>query len=165
MNDLRLEVSIDDQMLRLYRGTEVEREYVVSTAAKGVGFTEGSHRTPTGRFVVVQKIGEGQPAGTIFKSREPVGLWNPGEACDRDLVLTRIIRISGLQPENANTFDRFIYFHGTNQEDQLGTPASRGCIRLCAGGLPAGGCRAGCRGRSYARRAQALRAALGLCAH
>jgi phosphoserine phosphatase len=130
MNDLRLEVSIDDQRLRLFRGADLEREYAVSTAAKGVGFTEGSHRTPTGRFVIVQKIGGGQPAGTIFKSREPVGRWQPGSDCGRDLVLTRIVRISGLQPENANSFDRFIYFHGTNQEDLLGTPASCGCIRL-----------------------------------
>ncbi|MCW1886476.1 HAD-IB family phosphatase [Luteolibacter flavescens] len=130
MNDLRLEVSIDDQRLRLYRGAELEREYPVSTAAKGVGFTEGSYRTPTGRFVITQKIGDGEPSGTIFKSRKPIGLWQPGEAADKDLVLTRIIRISGLQPESANTFDRFIYFHGTNQEEKLGTPASCGCIRL-----------------------------------
>lgn len=130
MNDLRLEVSIDDQRLRLFRGTELEREYVVSTAAKGAGFLTGSHRTPTGRFVVVEKIGGDQPIGTIFKSRQPVGLWQPGEACDQDLVLTRVIRISGLAPESANTFDRFIYFHGTNQEEKLGTPASCGCIRL-----------------------------------
>ncbi|MEK7949867.1 HAD-IB family phosphatase [Luteolibacter soli] len=130
MNDLRLEVSIDDQQLRLYRGTELEREYPVSTSAKGVGFTEGSYRTPTGRFVIAQKVGEGEPVGTIFKARKVVGHWQPGEAPGQDLVLTRILRLSGLQPESANTFDRFIYFHGTNQEEKLGTPASCGCIRL-----------------------------------
>lgn len=130
MNDLRLEVSVDDQLLRLFRGEEPVRTFVISTARKGVGSTPGSHRTPTGRFVIVQKIGDGMPEGTIFKSREPVGHWQPGETCDKDLVLTRIIRISGLEPGNANTFDRFIYFHGTNREDLLGTPASCGCIRL-----------------------------------
>lgn len=130
MNDLRLEVSVDDQLLRLFRGDELVRTFVISTARKGIGFTNGSHRTPTGRFVIVQKIGDGMPEGTIFKSREPVGLWLPGEACDKDLVLTRILRISGLEPDNANSFDRFIYFHGTNREDLLGTPASCGCIRL-----------------------------------
>jgi len=130
MNDLRLEVSIDEQLLRVFRGPEIERTYTVSTAAKGVGFTPGSHRTPTGRFVIVQKTGDGEPPGTIFVSREPVGLWQPGEALEKDHVLTRLIRISGLQPENANSFDRFIYFHGTHREDRLGTPASCGCIRL-----------------------------------
>lgn len=130
MNDLRLEVSIDDQRLYVYRGLDLERTFVISTAAKGAGFTTGSHRTPTGRFVVVQKIGDGMPSGTIFVGREPVGRWQAGETCDRDHVLTRLIRISGLDPENANTFDRYIYFHGTPREDLLGTPASCGCIRL-----------------------------------
>lgn len=130
MNDLRLEVSVDDQRLRLYRGTELEREFVISSATKGVGSAPGSHRTPVGRFVIAQKIGGGMPAGTIFVSREPVGRWQPGDIGDKDLVLTRVIRISGLQPENANTFDRYIYFHGTDQEEKLGTPASCGCIRL-----------------------------------
>jgi phosphoserine phosphatase SerB len=130
MNDLRLEVSVDEQLLRLFRGDDLVRTFVISTAKKGVGSTPGSHRTPTGRFVIVQKIGDGMPEGTIFKSREPVGQWLPGEACDKDLVLTRVIRISGLEPDNANSFDRFIYFHGTNREDLLGSPASCGCIRL-----------------------------------
>jgi phosphoserine phosphatase len=130
MNDLRLEVSIDDQCLRLFRGPEIEREYVVSTAAKGAGFEAGSGRTPTGRFVIAQKIGAGEPAGTIFKSRLPVGRWQPGDSTDADLVLTRILRLCGLQPESANTWDRFIYIHGTNREDLLGTPASCGCIRM-----------------------------------
>jgi phosphoserine phosphatase len=130
MNDLRLEVSVDDQLLRVFRGGELVRTFAISTAAKGIGTTPGSHRTPTGRFVIVQKIGGGMPEGTRFVSREAVGRWQPGDATDKDLVLTRIIRISGLEPENANTFDRFIYFHGTNREDLLGTPASCGCIRL-----------------------------------
>lgn len=130
MNDLRLEVSIDDQRLYVRRGPDLERTFVISTAAKGAGFTTGSHRTPTGRFVVVQKIGDGMPSGTIFTGREPVGTWHEGEACEKDHVLTRIIRISGLDPANANTFDRYIYFHGTPREDLLGSPASCGCIRL-----------------------------------
>jgi len=35
-----------------------------------------------------------------------------------------------LDESNANTRERYIYFHGTNQEDRIGTPASHGCIRL-----------------------------------
>jgi len=130
MNDLRLEVSVDDQQLRIIRGTSVEKVYPVSTSAKGVGFTPGSYRTPTGRFEIADKIGEGAPAGTIFSSRLPVGLWQPGDETDSDLVLTRILRVQGREPENANSYDRYIYLHGTNQESRLGTPASHGCIRL-----------------------------------
>ncbi|WP_265595028.1 HAD-IB family phosphatase [Haloferula sp. BvORR071] len=130
MNELRLEVSVDDQVLRVFRGTELQRCYPVSTAAKGVGFTPGSHRTPTGRFVICQKVGGDQPSGTIFVAREPVGLWQAGDASEKDHVLTRIIRLSGLEPENANSFDRYIYIHGTNHEAKLGSPASCGCVRL-----------------------------------
>jgi phosphoserine phosphatase len=130
MNDLRLEISVDDQTLKVFRGDTLERTYPVSTAAKGVGFTPGSWRTPTGRFVIAQKIGDGRPPGTVFVAREPAGLWQPGDPAGKDHVLTRIIRLSGLDPENANSFDRFIYIHGTNHEDKLGTPASCGCVRL-----------------------------------
>ncbi|WP_367874347.1 HAD-IB family phosphatase [Luteolibacter sp. Populi] len=130
MNELRLEVSVDDQVLRVFRDTELVRSYPVSTAAKGVGFTPGSHRTPTGRFVIAQKAGAGEPPGTIFVSRKVVGHWQPGDASEKDHVLTRIIRLSGLQPENANSFDRYIYLHGTNHEAKLGSPASCGCVRL-----------------------------------
>jgi phosphoserine phosphatase len=130
MNELRLEVSVDDQTLSVFRGTEFLKAYPVSTAAKGVGFTPGSFRTPTGRFVIAQKVGDGSAPGTIFVAREPVGLWQSGDLTGKDHVLTRIIRLSGLTPENANSFDRFIYIHGTNHEDKLGTPASCGCIRL-----------------------------------
>ena len=31
---------------------------------------------------------------------------------------------------NANTRERYIYIHGTNQEELLGTPASHGCVRM-----------------------------------
>lgn len=130
MNDLQLEVSVDDQQLRVIRGSSVEQTFPVSTSAKGIGFTPGSYRTPTGHFEIADKIGAGMPRGTIFSSREPVGQWQPGDDSASDLILTRILRIRGLEPDNANSYGRYIYFHGTNQEEQLGTPASHGCIRL-----------------------------------
>jgi hypothetical protein len=127
---LHLVVSVDDQTLRLFRGDECIREYPVSTSSRGTGFEENSFRTPTGRFCICERIGDGQPLGTIFRSRVPAGLWTPGEAMDDDLVLTRILRLDGLDPENANTLSRYIYIHGTNREDLIGVPASHGCIRL-----------------------------------
>jgi lipoprotein-anchoring transpeptidase ErfK/SrfK len=127
---IRLVVSIPDQSLGVFRGSRRIRRFPVSTAAKGTGFENGSYRTPTGRFRICEKIGDGQPAGTIFRARVPAGLWRPGESMDEDLILTRILRLVGLDPENANTFERCIYVHGTNREDLIGQPASHGCIRL-----------------------------------
>ena len=95
-----------------------------------MGFTMGSYRTPTGRFRIAEKIGAGEAIGTIFKQRIPTSLWQPGDCVDGDLILTRILRLEGLDEENANTYDRFIYIHGTNHEDKLGKPSSHGCIRL-----------------------------------
>ena len=47
-----------------------------------------------------------------------------------DLVLSRILWLDGLEAHNANTRDRFIYIHGTNHEDEIGQPASHGCVRM-----------------------------------
>lgn len=126
----RLEVSIDDQTLKVIEGDQCIRQFDISTATKGMGFAMNSYRTPTGRFRVAEKIGEGEASGTIFKQRVAAGLWGPGAAVEGDLVLSRILRLEGLDAENANTLERFIYIHGTNHEDKLGQPASQGCIRL-----------------------------------
>lgn len=127
---IRLVVSIDEQKLLVVDGTDCAREFVVSTSANGAGFDPGSLCTPTGRFRIHAKIGSGQPAGTIFKARMPVGIWQPGVAMDEDLILSRILQLDGLDAGNANTLQRYIYIHGTNREDLIGTPSSHGCIRL-----------------------------------
>jgi phosphoserine phosphatase len=127
---LRLEISVDDQRLDVFSGTELVRSFPISTAAKGVGFREGSYRTPVGNFRISEKIGGDQPVNTIFKNRIAEGLWKSGEHEHSDLVLTRIIRMEGLDEDNLNTMDRFVYIHGTNREDQIGQPASWGCVRL-----------------------------------
>ena len=126
----RLEVSMDDQTLKVIEGEQCIRQFDISTAAKGMGFTMDSYRTPTGRFRVAEKIGAGATSGTIFHARVAVGIWQPGDRTGGDLVLSRILRLDGLEPANANTFDRYIYIHATNQEDLLGRPASHGCVRL-----------------------------------
>jgi lipoprotein-anchoring transpeptidase ErfK/SrfK len=46
------------------------------------------------------------------------------------MILSRILWLEGTEPSNLNTKERYIYFHGTNQEDEIGRPASHGCIRL-----------------------------------
>ena len=113
----------------MIEGEVVTATWPVSTSRFGLGFEEGSFRTPTGRFRIAEKIGEGAPAGMIFRSRIATGKVAE-QGGDEDLVLTRILWIEGLDPQNANTRQRYIYIHGTNQENLIGTPASHGCIRL-----------------------------------
>ena len=44
--------------------------------------------------------------------------------------MARILRLDGQDEENGNSYQRFIYVHGTNHEDLIGTPASQGCVRM-----------------------------------
>lgn len=106
-----------------------------STAANGLGGSAGSNRTPIGWHRVCERIGAGAESGTVFVSREPTGeVWR-GEVRADDLILTRILRLEGLEPginrgPGCDSFDRYVYVHGTNQESALGTAASHGCVRL-----------------------------------
>lgn len=127
---LRLEVSIDDQILSVIDGDERIRQFTISTATKGMGFVKDTYRTPTGRFRIAGKIGGEEASGTIFKKRVPVGSWCQDDVVEGDLVLTRILLLEGLDAENANSLERHIYIHGTNHEDKLGLPESQGCVRL-----------------------------------
>lgn len=126
----RLEISAGMQQVRLYDGHRIVRDWACSTSKYGLGFTEGSNKTPLGSFEVKEKYGDGAEIGTIFKSRLPVGKWTPGMETQSDLVLTRILWLGGLEPRNANTYQRYIYIHGTNDEASIGRIASHGCIRM-----------------------------------
>lgn len=128
--DPRIEVSIGTQRLRLFDGARLVREWPCSTSKFGIGFTEGSNKTPLGHFMVKEKHGTDARSGTIFNARQPVGLWEPGMDTTSDFVLTRIFWLHGLEPRNANTYLRYIYIHGTNDEQSIGRPASHGCVRL-----------------------------------
>ncbi len=124
-----IHVSIAGQRMRLVRGGKVVRNFTISTSRFGLGFKEGSMKTPLGRFRIAKKIGAGLPIGTVFKSRKPVSRSekHPPEA---DLIVSRILWLDGLGRRNANSYARFIYVHGTNHEDQIGQPASHGCVRM-----------------------------------
>lgn len=122
-------MDVATQTLRVMDGRKVAASFPVSTSKFGLGCEEGSYRTPTGRFVVHQKIGRGAPAWTLFRSRQNTGtIAAPGG--DEDHVLTRILTLDGLGRANANSLRRYIYIHGTNREDLIGRPASHGCVRM-----------------------------------
>jgi L,D-transpeptidase YbiS len=125
----QIHISVKRQRLTLKSGRKTLAAYPVSTSRFGLGTEEGSMKTPTGRFRISEKIGHGMPPGTVFKSRRPVKV-TKALLRDDDLVMTRILWLDGLDPGNANTHERFIYIHGTNHEENLGEPASHGCIRM-----------------------------------
>lgn len=130
MQTLRnIHISIRDQRLTLKESDTPIRTYPVSTSRFGIGTVEGSLKTPTGRFLVAEKIGAGMPSDTVFRSRLRLGPNDPLPATE-DFVMSRILWLDGVDEHNANTRDRFIYIHGTKHEDKIGTPASHGCVRM-----------------------------------
>ena len=133
----KIRISIPAQRLDLLEiGNETEERllasFPVSTSAFGLGSEPGSNKTPLGRFAIGEKIGQDALLGTVFVGRVPTGeiaaLESPGDPEDR--ITTRILWLEGLEPENANTRDRYIYIHGTNHEEQIGKPCSHGCVRM-----------------------------------
>ena len=124
-----IHISVAKQRLSLKRGRSTQSSYPISTSKYGIGSEEGSMKTPVGRFRIAEKIGAGNPTTTAYKSRQPVRA-SAKTLQAEDLVMSRIIWLDGLEPENANTFDRYIYIHGTNHEEQIGERASHGCIRM-----------------------------------
>jgi lipoprotein-anchoring transpeptidase ErfK/SrfK len=122
-------IEINHQTLKLLNGEHLTASYSISSSRFGLGSDEGSFRTPTGGFRICEKIGDNVPVWMAFKGRVPTGVIVPPGG-DDDHVLTRILWLEGVDNENRNTKERYIYIHGTNQEDLIGTPASHGCIRM-----------------------------------
>jgi hypothetical protein len=116
-----IHVSVARQRLTLKRGREVERTYSISTSRFGLGSEEGSFKTPTGRFRIADKIGADEPLSTAFRARLPFAP-TADDLHGDDLVMTRILWLDGLEAGNANTHSRYIYIHGTNHEELIGTP-------------------------------------------
>lgn len=126
----KIVVSVKDQKMMLLKNGTPSKIYTISTSKFGIGDTPRSHRTPLGKMTVVKKIGDGQPAGAVFKGRVPTGEIVRDNAPSRDGIVSRILQLSGNEPGNRNVYRRAIYIHGTPESKKLGTPASYGCIRM-----------------------------------
>ncbi len=123
-------VSVKEQKLMLVQNGKKAATYRVSTSKFGVGDRWGSMETPLGAMAVAQKIGDHAVTGAVFHNRRYTGEVLPPNAPGRDPIVTRIIWLRGLEPQNANAFARCIYIHGTPEERLIGKPASYGCIRM-----------------------------------
>jgi hypothetical protein len=128
-------IFVDSALQQLYviRNSVSIHSFIVSTSRFGIGNQEGSFKTPMGIHRICEKIGGGAPSGRIFKDRCDTGInWGP-ENNGENLILSRILRLEGLEEginkgSGIDSFERYIYIHGTNLETQIGTPISHGCI-------------------------------------
>ncbi len=127
---MTLHVSSKIQRVELRDTADAIWSAPVSTSKFGLGEEPGSFKTPRGWHRIAEKIGDGAPLDAIFESRVFAGkIWDR-QPSEHDLITTRILWLAGDEEFNQSTHGRYIYFHGTNHEDEIGTPTSHGCIRL-----------------------------------
>lgn len=133
-------VFLGQSKLEHYENGKLVRTYTVSTGKNPSSAKEGSNGTPPGLHVVCEKIGAGEPIDTVFVSRMSIGhTWRElkaaGEPAEKARVTSRILRLKGLETgvnsgPGIDSYERYIYFHGTVFEDRIGEPTSAGCITL-----------------------------------
>lgn len=149
-------ISVSEQKMTLLESHQSIAEYSISTARNGIGQKVNSYQTPLGLHRIKEKIGQDFPVGAIFESREwNKNIWTPASipSSDEDiessnnktipsddLITSRILWLEGLEPGRnmgcdsegvlVDSYQRYIYIHGTNHEDQIGKPSSKGCIRM-----------------------------------
>jgi len=124
------------QELLIVRNRAIVRSMPCSTASRGLGTLDGSNQTPTGWHEIQDKIGSGLPCCAVLRGRVWTGYCHDvQEQPPGDLILSRILWLGGMEDghnkgEGRDSRSRYIYIHGTNHEQLLGTSASHGCVRL-----------------------------------
>jgi len=136
--DRILSVRIGTATLQFSQHGKLVKSYVVSTSKRPPSNVKHSLGTPRGLHQIAERIGGGQPPGTVFKARVPIGQ-HYSEVADaathENLITSRILWLRGLEPDinaggEVDTYSRYIYIHGTNHEDRLGAPLSAGCVLM-----------------------------------
>ena len=129
-------INSTNQTLYYFKDDNLLIESKISTSKYGLGCSDNSFKTPSGLHRVASKIGKGLPLGTLFRHRKPTSrIVTYKDSDDKDYITTRIMRLSGLENghnkgEGVDSFKRYIYIHGTPYVDLLGSPHSKGCIRM-----------------------------------
>lgn len=136
---MQIHISIDQQSLTFRDAAGGERRYSVSTSFKGAGEQQDSGCTPRGSHRIRAKIGAGLPEAAVFVGRRFTGeIWSAALAeqfPQRDWILSRILWLCGNELGRnrlgcVDSMRRFIYIHGTPDDQPMGVPLSHGCVRM-----------------------------------
>jgi len=138
-SDTILYVDIATQQLHMVKGDEILKSYPVSTSKNGSGFQANSFQTPLGVHRIKNKIGAGEKPGIIFEERKSTKktatIYSDTTDVGTDLITSRILWLEGME-EKVNkgmpkdSYERYIYIHGTHEEGLIGKPVSTGCVRM-----------------------------------
>jgi hypothetical protein len=125
--------------LQFFRHGDLVKSYIISTSRRPPSNVKHSLGTPRGLHEIARRIGAGQPPGMVFKSRVPTGR-HFTEVLEREphnenLITSRILWLRGLEPGvnrggEVDTYERYIYIHGSNHDTRIGEPLSAGCVLM-----------------------------------
>ena len=132
-------VSIKNQELYYIIDGKIIKKYLISSSEYGIGSKEGSNKTPLGLHRIKKKAG-----GNVPENGRMIGRVFTGEICKiyhdetrskTDDITSRILWLEGLEAgknkgKGIDSFERYIYIHGTTEEGRIGIPSSHGCIRM-----------------------------------
>ena len=95
--------------------------------------------TPYGLHYIIEKHGNetplnGRMIGRVFNGQIAT-IYTDSTSSKTDDITTRILWLSGMEKNvnnggNLDSYNRYIYIHGTSEEGKIGTPVSNGCIRM-----------------------------------
>ncbi len=124
--------------MALLENCKIAKVFSISTSKNPPSCIADSYGTPTGLHCIADKIGAEVPEGIVFRGRVSTGQhFSEASAEDaaRNLITSRILRLRGLEPDkncgaNCDSYDRYIYIHGSNHENRIGQPFSGGCVEM-----------------------------------
>ena len=132
-------IDISEQRLYLLKDDKIIQSFPISSSKYGEGSQENSFRTPLGNHSIKEMIGNNAVPNTVFISRiDTKRLANIIKAdldTEDDYVTSRILWLEGAEEgfnkgPGIDSYDRYIYIHGTHEEGLIGQKASHGCIRM-----------------------------------
>jgi lipoprotein-anchoring transpeptidase ErfK/SrfK len=137
-NDFIYVAAKSQKMYHVSDGKIVD-EYIISTSKNGIGEFNGSYKTPSGLHRIREKVGDNVPLGGIIKDKQYTGkvakIIEDPISIETDDLTSRAMHLEGVEFSlnkggDNDSYSRAIFIHGTPEEGLLGTPASKGCVRM-----------------------------------
>ena len=127
-----IRISVPEQRLDLYRAATAMSWLVIRSRLPVSAWVprRAAGRLRSGDSRLAKRSAADLPVGTRFSADAFRLRPDDPPPATEDLIISRILWLDGLEEHNANTRERYIYIHGTNHEDEIGQPASHGCIRM-----------------------------------
>ena len=132
-------VSIGEQKMYRIESKKITHIYDISTSKYGVGNKKNSNKTPLGLHLIKEKHGDNVPINGRMVGRVFYGhiakIYSDSTISKTDDITSRILWLEGLEHgvnkgENIDSYERYIYIHGTSEEGRIGIPSSHGCVRM-----------------------------------